>query len=142
MNAQTKAARLGLRASKEPGGKAAGERTKRPTGLADRVELLGREVPVQHTPVGLRAASAGRIDTPEAAQRYLESKFGEALGPTRAAFETLAASLPPSELAARAFQLYEAFRPAIPPGARGWGAKGVLDLAKVRSLARPERRDQ
>ena len=31
-------------------------------------------------------------------------------------------------------QLYEQFRPAIPEGEAGWGAKGVLDLAKIESL--------
>jgi hypothetical protein len=28
----------------------------------------------------------------------------------------------------RAFSLYERFRPVIPEGVRGWGAKGELDL--------------
>jgi len=31
--------------------------------------------------------------------------------------------------------LYEKFRPAVPPGTRGWGAKGTLDLAAFRKLA-------
>lgn len=42
----------------------------------------------------------------------------------------------PRELAATAFALYESFRPAAPEGVRGWGAKGVLDLRKIRSLAK------
>ena len=41
----------------------------------------------------------------------------------------------PRELAAEAFALYEEFRPVIPEGVKGWGAKGVLDLRKIRSLA-------
>jgi hypothetical protein len=31
--------------------------------------------------------------------------------------------------------MYERFRPAVPSGAAGWGANGVLDLAQVRALA-------
>ena len=48
----------------------------------------------------------------------------------------LAKSLAPDDLAARAYSLYEQFRPVIPPGVRGWGAKGELDFARLRSLAR------
>ncbi len=40
----------------------------------------------------------------------------------------------PAELAAEAYSLYEKFRPAIPAGARGWGAKGGLDLRLIRKL--------
>ena len=34
-----------------------------------------------------------------------------------------------------AFSLYEEFRPAIPEGVKGWGAKGNLDIDGIRSLA-------
>jgi hypothetical protein len=44
----------------------------------------------------------------------------------------------PTELAQKAFGLYEKFRPSIPEGVAGWGAKGTLDLARVRALA-PEK---
>ena len=39
------------------------------------------------------------------------------------------------ELSDRAYSLYEEFRPVIPRGKRGWGAKGDLDLDLIRSLA-------
>jgi hypothetical protein len=65
-------------------------------------------------------------------ERYLRSKFGEFLAPVRPAMKGLAASLPPAELARRAFGLYELFRPAVPEGVTGWGAKGELDLDRVR----------
>jgi hypothetical protein len=60
------------------------------------------------------------------------------LDEVRAAMEQLAASLSPEELNRRGFALYEAFRPAIPAGARGWGAAGELDLDRIISLARGE----
>ena len=43
----------------------------------------------------------------------------------------LAGSLPPAELARRAFRLYEGFRPAVPEGEAGWGKAGVLDLRRI-----------
>jgi hypothetical protein len=63
-------------------------------------------------------------------------KFKEALPQVKAAMDTLAASLSPSDLATRAYQLYEEFRPKVPAGLKGWGAVGELDLDKQRSLAR------
>jgi hypothetical protein len=29
------------------------------------------------------------------------------------------------------FKLYERFRPDVPPGAEGWGAKGVLEISRI-----------
>ena len=87
------------------------------------------------TKAGIRAATAGRADDPAAVQRYLESKFGDVLATARAAMSELARSVPKRELEEKAFALYEGFRPGVPEGQRGWGAKGVLDLARVRGLA-------
>ena len=50
------------------------------------------------------------------------------------AMRDLAESLDPEELADRAYPLYEKFRPVIPKGKRGWGAKGDLDPDLIRSL--------
>ncbi|MBM3523239.1 MAG: hypothetical protein FJX57_09805 [Alphaproteobacteria bacterium] len=55
------------------------------------------------------------------------------LDEVRAAMVALAKTMPPAELRARAFGLYEVFRPEIPEGVRGWGAAGELDTDKVRS---------
>ncbi len=40
--------------------------------------------------------------------------------------EDLTKSLPPSQLAEKAYSLYEKFRPEIAPGKKGWGASGKL----------------
>ncbi len=74
--------------------------------------------------------------TAEGAESYLETKFGDHLEAARAAMTTLAHAFRPRVLAAEAFFLYEAFRPAIPEGVKGWGAKGALDLRRIRSLAK------
>jgi len=93
-------------------------------------------VPVVRTPKGLRAMDRDRVVEPQAVERYLAGKFGEHLAAARDAMEQLAASRTPKNLAVEAYDLYEAFRPAIPPGKRGWGAAGVLDLAQIRAMAR------
>ena len=43
------------------------------------IDLLHRAVPAKHTDEGLRALSDGRLIQPGSAQKYLESKFGDAL---------------------------------------------------------------
>ncbi len=100
------------------------------------IGLLGRVVRAKRTADGLRATERGRPSNPAAVQRYLESKYADALPAVRAAMKTLAASRTPSELAGEAFSLYEDFRPKIPAGMRGWGAAGELDLDLIRSLAK------
>jgi len=54
---------------------------------------------------------------------------------SREAMAKLAGAYEPEDLAAVAYDLYARFRPVIPPGKRGWGAKGALDLDLIRSLA-------
>ena len=98
--------------------------------------MLGRSVPVAKTPHGLRAAINGEVIDPEGVEKYLEQKFGEHLEPARLALEKLAQAFPPRELDARAFDLYEKFRPEVPEGKKGWGAKGELDLDYIRTLAK------
>ena len=100
------------------------------------VALLGRAVPVLHTAEGLRAAGKDQKPvTPESVEKYLTSKFGEALPTVRRAMEMLAKSRQPEMLADEAFRLYEAFRPGVPAGESGWGAKGTLSLTKIVALA-------
>jgi len=137
MNAAAKARRLHLHeGAKEPG-------KKKPVAKPapkDTVALLGREVPVKRTAAGLRALDHDRPADAAAVERYLAQKFGDALEDAREAFRTLARSRTPAALAGEAFALYEAFRPSIPAGVRGWGAAGVLDLGLVRKLAGKKKR--
>ena len=100
------------------------------------VDLLHRAVPARYTDEGLRAVSGNRPIHPESVEKYLEGKFGDALGEVTEIMLKLAISFPPSELAEKAYALYEKFRPEIPPGKRGWGASGKLDLDRIRKMAR------
>jgi hypothetical protein len=97
------------------------------------VRLLGRMIPVVRSPEGLRAVEKGKTGSPQSVERYLRSKFGDALEEVLGAMGALAASLPPAELARRAFRLYERFRPEVPSDERGWGAKATLDVERIRT---------
>lgn len=100
------------------------------------VDLLHRAVPVVHTDEGLRALSKDKPVSPDSVQRYLDGKFGDALADVEEAMAALAHSLAPDELAQRAYDLYEAFRPAVPAGTKGWGAAGTLDTVQIRAASR------
>jgi hypothetical protein len=50
--------------------------------------------------------------------------------------EKLAKAYTPKQLEAEAYGLYEKFRPDIPEGKKGWGAKGELDLDYILSLTK------
>ena len=100
------------------------------------VALLGRAVPVLHTAEGIRAVGKDQKPVePASVEKYLASKFGEALPAVRAAMQKLAKSRTPETLADEGFRLYAAFRPGVPAGESGWGAKGKLSLARILALA-------
>ena len=138
-SAQVKGRALGLyEPLYEPPSKAAEQRREPDDMLL--VHLLGRTIPAVRTPEGVRAVAKDlRPTSALSVKRYLESKFGGHLDEVWSAMERLATSLSPEELNQHGFGLYEAFRPAIPPGARGWGAAGELDLNRIADLARGDR---
>jgi hypothetical protein len=131
LTAHAKGVRLGIFEPADP--EEVQERRQR-LGEGERLEvqLMGRTIPVVRTPEGLRALDKDQPAQPGSVERYLAGKFGADLDAARGAMQALASSLPPAELARRAFGLYERFRPAVPSGEEGWGAKGMLDLARIR----------
>ena len=132
LTAQSKGRRLGIYKPVPEEIKKAREKER---GEEFFVELCGRAVPAINTEDGVRAATKGRAVEPEPVERYLESKFGDSLEAARAAMRDLAKAVRPDELREHAFKFYEQFRPTIPEGVTGWGAKGKLDLDLIRSLA-------
>ncbi len=135
LNAQSKGRRIGIYPEKSEEEKQKEKKEAKASRLP-MVEIMGRSVPVVKTPKGPRAAVKGEPIDPEGVEMYLESKFGDHLNESRSALEHLAKSYTPRELEVRAYDLYEKFRPEIPEGKKGWGAKGQLDLDYVRSLAK------
>ena len=107
---------------------------KRATGEDIRIELLGRPVLATKTEHGVRAIENDKPVDPAAVERYLTANFGAELEDARGAMAELANSFTPKELAHNAFELYSRFRPSIPEGMRGWGAKGELKLAMIRGM--------
>jgi hypothetical protein len=135
LNAQSKGRRLGIYEEKKDEYKENEEKKEKPVKL-EFVEILGRGVPTVKTPKGLRAVIKGEPIHAGSVETYLKQKFGEDLDEARAAMEKLAKAYTPRQLAVEAYGLYEKFRPEIPEGMKGWGAKGELDLDAIRSLAK------
>lgn len=133
LNAYSKAKAIGLvrGAEKEPAEHKAKAKPSKPP---DTVELLGRRVPIVKTKDGWRAVAKDAPLQPNAVERYLESKFKEALPVFRIAMEKLAASVPPKMLGHEAYGLYEKFRPKIPSGEAGWGKPGLLSVTTIEAL--------
>ena len=134
LNAQSKGRRLGIYEEKTEGEKEEERKKEKPATL-EFVEILGRGVPAIKTPEGLRAAIKGEQIDPQSVENYLKQKFGDDLDDVRGAMEKLAKAYTPKQLEKEAYGLYEKFRPEIPEGTKGWGAKGDLDLDYIRSLA-------
>lgn len=135
LNAQSKGRRLGIYEEKSTEERAKEAGKQNPVKV-EFVELLGRGIPAVKTPKGLRAAVQGEEIEPQGVEKYLKQKFGNDLEEARSAMEKLAKAYSPKQLEVQAFSLYEKFRPAVPEGIKGWGAKGELDLDLVRSLAK------
>jgi hypothetical protein len=138
LNAAGKGRAIGVYRLKTAAEKKAAEkkRAARNTKDVKVVDLLEKPIPVTRTPQGLRAVQHDKPVDPKSVERYLESKFGDALSDARAAMTKLARAHEAHDLAAKAFVLYEEFRPTIPSGLKGWGAAGVLDLDQIRKMAK------
>ncbi len=132
LTAQSKGRRLGIF---KPVPQEVKKARARKRGEEFLIEICGRQVPAINTADGVRAVNKNTPIEAKSVERYLESKFAESLGTARAAMRDLAKAFRPEQLSQSAFSLYEKFRPAIPEGVTGWGAKGNLDIDRIRSLA-------
>jgi hypothetical protein len=132
LTAQSKGRRLGIFEAAPQEVKRARARKR---GEEFLIEICGRRVPAINTADGVRAVNKNIPIEAKSVERYLESKFGESLGTAREAMRDLVKAFRPEQLSENAFSLYEKFRPAIPEGVTGWGAKGNLDIVRIRSLA-------
>ena len=130
-SARAKARRLGINDEKQD----AEERRVRAAEFKPRIQtvrLLGGDIPVVPADDGtLRAEDDGKPASAKSVASYIARAFGDRLAEARGAMETLAASLPPEELNRVGFRLYERFRPDVPEGAQGWGAKGELRVERI-----------
>lgn len=129
--ARAKARRLGIAEQRDHAKDAA------PRQSQDTARLLGKEVRLTHDADGVVLAAAGDGKPTPAAPvaAYIAKAFGGSLDKVRAAMEALAGGIEPQELNRIGFRLYEHFRPEVPRDVKGWGAKGDLDLARIKSAA-------
>jgi hypothetical protein len=133
LNAYSKGRKLGLFKPHEE--KATKARENEP-GERFLIEVCGRAVPATNTDDGIRAVQKGRPIDPDSVRHYLESKFGDDLKAVRSAMQKLTKAYKPQQLGHDAYSLYESFRPDIPAGKKGWGAKGDLNLGLIGRLAK------
>src|SRR6478672_8109860 len=128
--ARAKARRLGFSEERDHAKAAAPARAK------DTAQLLGKKIRLTHDANGVVLAEGEGKPAPAApVQAYVTKAFGEHLAAVRKTMEDLAAQYEPEKLNRIGFRLYEAFRPEVPSDVKGWGAKGILDLAKIRDAA-------
>jgi hypothetical protein len=133
LNAQAKGRRLGIFKPHEEKAQKAREKER---GERFWIEVCGRAVPATNTDDGIRAMQKGKPIDPDSVRHYLENKFGDDLKAVQSAMKKLAKAYKPQELAHDAYPLYERFRPVIPEGVKGWGAKGDLDLGLIEQMAK------
>ena len=100
------------------------------------IEVCGRPVPATNTDDGIRVVQEGRPIDPDSVRHYLDNKFGDDLKAVRLAMQKLAKAYKPQQLGHDAYSLYDRFRPEIPAGKKGWGAKGDLDLELIEQMAK------
>jgi hypothetical protein len=125
--AQAKARRLGIAEERSKG------KDHGPTKQQDTARLLGKDVRLTHDADGVVLADAGDGKPAPAAPvaAYVAKAFGNHLAVVREAMVALAARHDPEELNRIGFRLYESFRPEVPEGVKGWGAKGELRINRV-----------
>ena len=131
LNAQAKGQRLGI--FEKPKERPIKLVRKKKTEL---IMLLGRAIPTVRTKDGVRAKVKDEIISSESVAKYLTQKFGDDFVDVQESMQVLAKAYKPDELANVAYKMYEKFRPNVPAGEKGWGAKGELDLGLIRSLAK------
>ena len=128
--ARAKARRLGIAEERDHAKDAHAAAPARPRDMA---QLLGRKIRLTHGVDGVVLAEGEGKPAPAApVKAYVTKAFGEHLAAVRKVMEDLAAQYEPEELNRVGFRLYEHFRPEVPPNVKGWGVKGVLELAKIR----------
>jgi hypothetical protein len=132
--AQAHGQALGIYTPKEKNGAKKASKESQPLQVFSE-QFLAKKIAMVRTKEGVRAVSNGQPIKPESVERYLASKFGDALPDVLDAMEQLAKSMPPKELSANAYKLYGSFVPKVAAGTQGWGAKGELDLDLIRKLA-------
>ncbi|MCO5593525.1 hypothetical protein L7F22_047539 [Adiantum nelumboides] len=130
--AQSKGRSLGV--YEEPSEEKKDERKRKRKELA-RFSVFGMNVPGKAMQNGSRlAVQSGKPISPPSVAAYLHRSFGANYERAKGAMEDLANSFSSEEVGKAAYPLYEKFRPTVPHGMKGWGAKGFLDVESMRAM--------
>ncbi|KAI7229430.1 hypothetical protein KC330_g7448 [Hortaea werneckii] len=120
----------------KPGPDEAENRRRERQRKAENEPLEGIEVMGFHLRLKDGKALVGEKPKP-GNESTLSNKFGQAqYERAKGAFQDALDSWKgrESELDREAFKMYEEFRPTVPPGQKGWGRKGQLNLENVKSV--------
>ncbi len=102
------------------------------------IDLLHRPVPAKYADEGLRTLSGNNPIRPESVQKYLEGKFGDALEDVSTAMLELAKSLPPSQLAEKAYGCKRNSGLRFLPGKRDGGLTASWTSTSSAGWLRPD----
>eukprot|EP00246_Nothoceros_aenigmaticus_P017072 TRINITY_DN8094_c0_g1_i1.p1 TRINITY_DN8094_c0_g1~~TRINITY_DN8094_c0_g1_i1.p1 ORF type:complete len:622 (-),score=154.55 TRINITY_DN8094_c0_g1_i1:348-1976(-) len=139
MYAQAKGKRLGIfEDSRETQDKR--ETRHRTKEDLEQVEVFGTKLSAKKISEGhiLAVDASGKPISPPVVLAYLKRAFGPNFDTVKGAMEMLARRYSREEVGRVGYNLYEKFRPAVPEGGKGWGAKGLLDLAHLAQLKQEE----
>lgn len=109
-----------------------------------QVQLLGFDVGVRggddDDDDSIRGVdSQGHVKDPAAVERSLRSKFGDHYDFFKTEFNDLADTYDLDDLNSNlAYDLYETFRPNVPPGRAGWGKPGRLTVSTIRACRKKQ----
>ena len=106
-----------------------------------KFRILNQSIDVVWTKEGMRACDERQFPITSAPiVRYLQNAFGPNYARVYGAMKELALSYGDVDrLDAVAYDMYTKFRPEVPAGSQGWGAKGLLDIEKILALKQPSR---
>ena len=101
------------------------------------VGALKKKIEVQNPRIGFFTISVFDTDPATAfiLARKLTEKFIEVTRQDQIQGVRQAGAFSDEQLADQAYRLYEKFRPSVPPGVKGWGKAGELNLDVITSLA-------
>ncbi|GBG32045.1 Hypothetical Protein FCC1311_082702 [Hondaea fermentalgiana] len=151
LNARSHGERLGIYQNRPDGGGGSSRSDTHESQEEKQVALLGREFsarvfPAQEAgkPPPLRGLSHdGRIARPRSVLSSLQRSFGRSLELVYEVMMRVARLMDPELLRKNsnriAYEMYARFRPAVPNGRAGWGAKGPLLLDQVEGIVQDDR---
>lgn len=141
ITAQAKGTSIGKYSKEHQAGKSG--KKQEPSPNIEKFDVLGIEVKAKKVQTSdgedvFRALTGkNKLQDPQAAMKYLEKRFGDALGYVMAEMSKAAKTCLKDNdggreaLESSSYSYYEHIRPQVPGGTKKWGAKGQLEINKL-----------